>query len=254
MKNKIIDEVQKKWTEIGMSASVADLELEIELYKKLLDIVHVGRFYYFIFNPPSKRIHTISNSMKDILGYDNNAFSIDFLLECIHPDDLPRFVEFETAVVDFKMRLPMDKKMKYKTRYNYRIRTKEGNYLNIVQQSVTVQMGEDGAVLSNLIFHTDITEFSPSSEMKLSFLGLDGEPSYLDVQPKLLFERRKELFTRREKEVLKCVVQGYNSEKIAQELKRSIHTVRVHRKNILRKSECETVNELIAKCVREGWV
>lgn len=53
---------------------------------------------------------------------------------------------------------------------------------------------------------------------------------------------------------IKGVVQGYTSQQISQKIFRSIHTVRSHRKNILEKSDCENITELVAKAVREGWV
>src|SRR3546814_3390240 len=78
---------------------------------------------------------------------------MDLMMELMHPDDFPYFVNFEGEVVDFKRKLPPDKITKYKSQYNYRIRTKSGNYVRILQQSVTIQYDEDGAVLQNLIVH-----------------------------------------------------------------------------------------------------
>lgn len=254
MKRTIISEVQKKWSEIGKNNSSKHLELEIELYKKLLNIFQAGDFYYFIFNPSLRTIDHTSQSVESVLGYKKEEFTIDLILEMIHPDDLPFFVDFETAVVDFKKQLPVEKIMKYKSRYNYRIRKKNGDYLHILQQSVTVQIDEDGAVIHNMVFHTDISDIATSCRMKLSFIGLEGEPSYIDVQPKAHFSKSKAIFSEREKEILQYIIQGLSSEQISQTLNRSIHTIHVHRKNILRKSGCETVNELLIKSIREGWV
>src|SRR3546814_10687950 len=102
----------------------------------------------------------------------------------MHPDDFPYFVNFEGEVVDFKRKLHPDKITKYKSQYNYRIRTKSGNYVRILQQSVTIQYDEDGAVLQYLIVHTDISHLKYDAHMMLSFIGLDGEPSSIDLHPR----------------------------------------------------------------------
>ena len=54
------------------------------------------------------------------------------------------------------------------------------------------------------------------------------------------------IFTRRELEVLKLLSKGYTNSKIASELFISIHTVQSHRKNMFKKINIHSVNELIA--------
>lgn len=250
----VIKELHKKWTEIGSPIRASELELELEIYKKLLDIVQVGRSYYFIFNPRTRSIEYVSKEVVDILGIPAQSFTITYMLEHIHPDDLSLMADFETEVVAFKTRLPPEKLMKYKTRYNYRLRTNNGNYLHILQQSITVQTDEEGKVVRNLIFHTDITEISDFKKMKLAFIGLENEPSIENVQPQMQFSKSKEIFTKSELGILKLVVQGMNSHAISENINRSIHTVRNHRKNILQKSGCSNLQELLIKSIREGWV
>jgi len=61
-------------------------------------------------------------------------------------------------------------------------------------------------------------------------------------------------FTKPEKEILAEVVQGARSAQIAKKLNLSLFTVQTHRKNILKKSGCLNLQELISKAIREGWV
>jgi len=62
------------------------------------------------------------------------------------------------------------------------------------------------------------------------------------------------MFTKREREILKCIVEGKMSKTIADELCLSLHTVNTHRKNILAKAEVKTPVDLIAKAIKEGWL
>lgn len=253
--NKLFLEIRKKWNMLGhYQKSPNDLELELMLYKKMMKIFNVGEFYYFIFVPPTNRIENISKSINEVLGYDREDFSTEFFVSCIHPDDFPTFVDFENEVVNFKMELPPEKLMKYKSRYNYRIRKKNGEYLHILQQSLTIQCGEDGAVLRNLIVHTDISEFKTNNKMTLSFIGLEDEPSFYDVQPANHLSLRKDLLTEREKEILFLLAKNKSSEDIAEELFISKETVRTHRKNILAKTQTKTALQLVLKATKEGWI
>ncbi|WP_160151444.1 response regulator transcription factor [Microbulbifer sp. ALW1] len=62
------------------------------------------------------------------------------------------------------------------------------------------------------------------------------------------------LFSRREKEVLALIAVGATSGDIADRLSISTHTVKNHRKNILRKAGCRNSGQLIAKCVARNIV
>ena len=254
MKQLIFSEVQKQWAEIGKHKTPDDFKLEVELYKKLLNIFQIGDFYYLIFNPPLNAIEFTSGNVRNVLGYDTEEFTSDLVLKNIHPDDLPYFVDFETAVVDFKKQLPPEKLMNYKTRYNYRLRKKNGDYLHILQQSVTIQHDKDGAVLRNFIVHTDISHLKQDNRMMLSFIGLEGEPSYIDVQPRARFSKSKEMLSKREKEILCLLSQHYTSEEIACQLYLSKQTVSTHRKNMLRKTGTHTVLELVQMALNHGWI
>ncbi len=156
-KNKYLTRVQERWKLIGKREPPENLELELEFYKKIFNIFQIGKSYFFVFSPHLNKIEKVSSSIKEVTGYDSQTFTLEKMLKIIHPDDLPTFVDFENAVVDFKMKLPLDKLMKYKSQYNYRIRTQSGKYIKILQQSLTIQCDEDGAIWRNLIIHTDIS-------------------------------------------------------------------------------------------------
>src|SRR3546814_4640283 len=68
MERIVRDEAKKIWLEIAHNKTPGDLHLEIELYKKMLNIFQVGDFHYFIFNPPTMTIEFCSESLTDNLG------------------------------------------------------------------------------------------------------------------------------------------------------------------------------------------
>lgn len=254
MEKLIFNHARKIWTEIGQNKTPGALKLEIEVYKKLLNIFQVGDYYYFVFNPPEMIIEFASSSVTAVLGYLPAELTLEKLMQRIHPDDLPNFINFEATVTAFWKQLTPDKVMKYKSRYDYRIRRKDGSYIRILQQIITIQSDEEGAVLRTFVVHTDISHLKKENKMMLSFIGLEGEPSYFDVDPVQSFRPSKSELTKREMEILTLVAQSYTSKQIAQMLHISFDTVSTHRKHIYRKTNTSSVAEIVQMALRKGWI
>ena len=88
----------------------------------------------------------------------------------------------------------------------------------------------------------------------MSYIGMDGEPSYLDIDLKNDFVESEQLLSRREKQVLTLLIEGKLSKEISEILHISKHTVDMHRKNMLKKTELTNTGELIGKAIKQGWV
>lgn len=251
------DEMKKTWNQISKNHTGNEpSSFELEVYKKLLNFFHVGHYYYYIFNVGSVSMEFVSESIVPILGCPTTVFDAEWIFDNIHPDDKPRFIAYEHTVTDFFSQLPPEKTLKYKVSYDYRLRCPDGSYKWFLQQTVTIQSSENGAVIRVLGVHTDITHLKTDDKGSgLSFLGLDGEPSFYNVSinnPVLLL--RKELFSKREKEVLQLMLIGKSTYEIARLLFVSIHTVNSHRKNIFAKSKCSSLVELGSKSIKENWI
>ncbi len=248
------DEMKKTWYEIAKYQH-GDLptSFELEVHKKLLSFFHVGEFYYYILNIPRVEMEYISDSVCTVLGLrDRNEFSAEYIFEMIHPEDKPRFIAYEHQVKEFFIQLPPEKVLKYKVSYDYRLRKPDSQYIWVLMQTVTIQSDETGAVLRVLGVQTNISHIKQDNKPSgLSFLGLDGEPSYYDVEVAMpVLAPAKPLFTLREREVLQLMLDGKSSAEIATLLSISKHTVNTHRKNILSRSGCRSLVELGAKMAR----
>lgn len=254
MKNKLFFDVQKIWKEVGNYKPIDKLQLEVELYKKLLDIFQVGDFYFFIFAPPLAEIEYVSDTISRVIGYKPEDFTIKSLMEIIHPEDLPHFIDFESKVVEFKKKLDAEKIMKYKSQYPYRVRKTNGEYISILQQSITIQSDEDGSVLRNFVVHTDISSFKKDSKMTLSFVGLEGEPTFLNVKESAPLVPFNNVLTTREIQIFNLIAQNLTTAEIADILHISQATVGTHRKNIHRKTGTHSAIELINHAIEKGWL
>lgn len=246
---------QKIWRTVVKSDSIDsnELKLQLEFHKRLLSIFQVGSYYYLVFNIYQGAIEFISDGVLDVLGYEPHEVNTGFLMSKIHPEDKSYFLNFEYRITAFFKPLPFDKIKNYKVQYDYRIKAKNNKYVRILHQAV--QIDYDGNnFYRTLCLQTDITHIKQNGIPCFSIIGLDGEPSYYNIQDVDVFTRSYDLFTKREREILKYIVEGKNSNEIANELFISLHTVNTHRKNILSKADVKTPVDLVRKAINEGWL
>ena len=229
-------------------------KLELDFYKKLWDFFLLGDSFYFILNHKTFSIEFVSSEVEKVLGYQVSMFDMTFLNQSIHPDDRPWFLSFGASVIDFFSHLTIDKLMKYKVRYDIRTMKSDGSYSRMLYQGKLLEHDEQGGFLRTLNVLTDISYLKQEGGPELSLIGMDGEPSYLNVASnKVYFESGEEL-TRREKQVLKHLMEGKLSKEISSILKISKQTVDTHRKNMIRKKNLNNTGELIGKAIKYGWI
>jgi DNA-binding CsgD family transcriptional regulator len=233
--------------------------------KQLLDIVDqisspfsAGEYYYFVFNLYPYKLELVSDSIFAVLGIPAEEFSLEKFFQTLHPEDLEKLNEKEKFVFEFLLNNVSTEDMPlYKVVYLMRLRHTNGEYRTILHQSRALNISKDGKIQHSICVHTDITHLNIPFDNKISFIG-NGRPSYFsldtDEEFKLVDNNYNNLFTVREHEILILLSKGMNVNEIADELFISPHTITTHKKNILRKSECNNTAELIARCIREGII
>ncbi|GAA4459324.1 hypothetical protein GCM10023093_00100 [Nemorincola caseinilytica] len=246
----IFKNADRIWKGIAKDTEEDELNFDLEVHKKLLSIFQVGDYYYYIFNIRRSAIEYMSDGIATLLGHDPKAVDVPYLLTMIHPEDQPWFLNFEHKVGEFFATLSPDEVMNYKVRYDYRIRRADGTYIRVLQQVVTIQ--HDGVnLLRSLGVHTDISHLKPDGIPVLSFIGMNGAPSYINVDVKKVFAADTTLSVR-EQEILRLLIEGMTSVEIAAEFSISKLTVDTHRKNLLRKYGCRNTAELISYAITSG--
>ncbi len=88
----------------------------------------------------------------------------------------------------------------------------------------------------------------------MSYIGMEGEPSYLDVDVNSRFLGKNDVLSSREREVLYHIAEGRLSKEIADLLSVSKHTIDSHRRNMLQKMKVANAGELIKKAIKEGLI
>ncbi len=248
------NEAQKVWSRIAKNALPNEAVFDLGLQKKILDIFQIGNYYHYIFDVRNTRFEYMSPEIKNLLGYDAENLDVELFMSKIHPDDQIVFLNHENTVVDFFSQLPHEKFKKYKVSYDYRVRNSSGDYVRILQQVVVLQCDAQKNLSQTLGVHTDISHLKTSNQSVLSFIGLDGEPSFYNVEVRKLYKPSQGIFTKREKEIVQLLLVGNQTADIAKALSISKFTVDTHRKNILTKTKTKNTLELAVKVITENLV
>ena len=247
----VSNELRTIWDRISKSEQITESVFNLQLHKKLMDIFQIGNYFYYIVNVRKSLFEMVSPEAASVLGYALQDITLDFYVKQIHPDDLPFFLNFEVAVGDFFSNFS-DQLFKYKVQYDFRIKKANGQYARMLHQFVVIHF--DAEDVKTFAIDTDITNLKTDITPQLSFIGLEGEPSYINVDVNNIFAPTKHIFTKREREILQALANGMNSAEISEQLNISRYTVDVHRKNILKKTDAKSTYEVIQKAYSNGWL
>lgn len=193
--------------------------------------------YIFIYDCFENSILYFNSAFETITGHEH--LSLEFLLEIIHPDDLPYFFEHEEKGLAFTNTLQFNEHFRYTLSYTYRIRKADGNYLRILQECQAIEVNNSGHLTKTFVTHKVLpyTEVRAPKDYKIfdktQNIYIDSENTYH--------------LSKRELEILHLIKLGYNSSEVADKLNLSKNTVITHRKNILNKTKTKSFIELIKK-------
>lgn len=196
--------------------------------------------YYFIYDCDINQISFINSAFETITNFNSKEFTIDKLINIIHPEDLPYFFACEEKGLQFTNSLSFNEHFQYLMSYSYRIRTYDDCCIWIKQQCQALEVNNQGHLTKTLVIHQRIMDETferPTNDYRI----FDKSRNiYLDVE-------NCYNLTKRELEVLELVKIGLNSAEISDKLFTSKYTVDTHRKNILKKTNSSNFIELIKK-------
>ena len=217
-------------------------------------IISTGPFYFYIIDFFDMSVSHTSPKISEIHGFDAETVSFNDILGAIHPDDIEFVAKAEAVATDFfYKKVGYEKMLRYKTSYNFRFRLKNGEYALFNHQSLMLSLDDDGGLGRSLNIHTQIDHLSNLNTYKVSFIGLNGEPSFMNVNPDEKNQELKE-FSKREIDIIKLIGNGLSNAEIAEKLFISILTVKKHRNNILSKSDSKNTAQLIKNCILQGII
>lgn len=191
---------------------------------------------------------TYTKGIKECLGYEADEFNLEKALSYIHPDDIDSANRITMATVNHITLHPDDSNVSLNI--TYRLRKKNGDYIKVLRQSGLYFRDKEGRMLENFSLLTDITFMNHRNMVDWEIRGNE-----IDVEAfrKNIYAAFQDLFSKREKQIIKGIHQGLSNREISCQMFISEHTVKTHRKNILRKANCQP-QELLEFCLKNGII
>lgn len=217
-------------------------------------IISTGPFYFYIIDFYDMSISHISPSIYDIHNFEVGNVVFDDILKTLHPDDIDFISKTEASIAKFFYEnIGEEKILSYKMNYCFRAKMKNGEYTMMNHQALLLTLDKSGGYGKSLNIHTQIDHLTKFNTFKFSLIGLNGEPSYMNLNNETEFVK-EDAFSKREIEILKLISDGNSNIEIAESLFISQFTVKEHRKNILKKANCKNTNQLIKNSVLQGLI
>jgi len=256
--NENLLEILTLWKNTHQLETEKELNHALKVSDLIASFFCPGEFYYFILNFYDVSFDYVHPDVEKVVGCKPDDYNFGIIFEKMHPEDRPRTQLKETAAMQFfYQKLPLEKIPFYKSSYTFRIKGPNGDRKTILHQSIALQVNEAGKIQYVLCVHSDITFLNPNIDDQVSFIGLNGEPTYyatIGEQDEFQQNGDITLVSDREKEIIMLLAAGLSSKQIGGQLFISQHTVDTHRRNLLKKMGVQNTLELVAICLKKGLI
>lgn len=211
----------------------------------------------------TKRRHVgISGPLKEMIGYvprDIMDNGLDFVMDIFHKDDFKVFNEsIFTQIINKLNETPKEQQDELLFSFNYRMKSPAGKWMHLFQQTSYVTDPVTKLPLYNIGMVTDISPLKKNNSMVFSIDKKNNSEGFLhanNITTEYYHPDPEESqLTKREKEVLAWLAEGYSSKQIADKLHITESTVIIHRKNMIKKTNTKNIAELISYSIKHGII
>lgn len=239
---------EEMWAKQQISATDINYDVWEQDKSMLQQLSKVNRNCTFVVDVFKCRYAYASPNFVDLLGYDKHKIATlerqgVYLESRIHPDDREHLAALQIKLSQFIYNLPAEERNDYSNIYSFRILNAKQQYVRVNSKHQVLEQDRNGKawlIIGNMDISPDQKE---TDKIGCTVLNLkNGEMS----SPILSLTPPANL-TNREMEILRLIHKGLLSKEIAERLCISIHTVNIHRQNLLRKLGVQNSIEAICK-------
>jgi DNA-binding CsgD family transcriptional regulator len=237
---------QQKFDEKELDYSIMDKHAPF-----LTQLSQVGNSGVTVFDMYRQQHIFASYNFTFLFGYDMdeiNEKGNEYFDSKIHPDDRLTLMKNAVQLLRLYFSLPKNERNDHKVINEYRILNAENKYIRVIEQHQLLEADSRG----NAWLSLGIIDISPNQD---DFSGVRSQVlnfktgRIIDTQPAASFK-----LTKREKEILSLVKEGYLSKEISEKLSISLHTVNTHRQRILEKMNADNSMEAVKYASKFGLV
>lgn len=244
------------WGKFPELFSPGDSQLQpIDIQRLVSELFVIGDYYHFLIDFRDQTLSHPCPKICNVHGLEHLPENLQQIIELTHPDDIDFVVRAEEHCYAKVAEIGAQHIKSLKSSYCFRMRMADGSYRLFHHQAIVLDVDANHRILQSLNIHTDIQLLTSVNNFKAAVMGINGRNDFYPIDPFQIHEKRKKtkpLLSKREMEILLLIAKGLASNAIAKQLEISALTVRVHRKNMLRKMNAKNSNSLISKSIQEG--
>lgn len=240
------------WSRQQISSLDVDYTMWNEKRASIQEFSQISQNCIFMVDVFKERYDFASDNFAHIFGYNPMWIKTirrqgDLLEERIHPDDRGQLMECQIEHGQFIYSLPPEERNDYQQIFQIRMLNARQKYVNVISRHQVIQKDRNGKAWIIMGVMDLSPDQTPVDRIKRTIVNRKtGEILAPAVVP------TKQQLTKREKEILILIRQGFLSKEIAYKLNLSMYTVNNHRKNILAKLNVNNVIEAINRAESFG--
>jgi DNA-binding CsgD family transcriptional regulator len=238
----LVSQLNKLLRKLNLNSDLSQFMKSSVLDLRMFEEMGIG---VYMLNYETASYLYVNNAMSKIYGIEKDVFlksDLRILDQTIHPDDLIHFLQIITKTASLLLKMSFKEKTESKLKVFYRIKLANGSYSWCMQMNQVIHQTNTEKLID---FGTVI--LMPENQVIHKVVGyLSRGDKTIEINSSAYNSGVLDALTRREKEVLTYVSKGKSSHEIAVLLKLSVQTVKIHRKNILKKLDVNSSIQAIA--------
>ena len=244
---------EEMWAKQHLSAAHIDYAIWERDTQMLHRMSAISRSCSFVVGGYKLRYAFASTNFVDLLGYDSHKIATlerqgDYLESRFHPDDSTQLEQLQVKLGKFIYSLPIEERNDYCNIYSFRVLNARKQYVRVVSRQQVLEQSRNGKawlILGNMEIAPNQKE---SDQVECTVLNLKNGEMFSPALP----SPASISLTQRELEILQLIQKGLLSKEIAHNLCISIHTVNIHRQNLLHKLGVQNSIEAINAGLKLG--
>lgn len=214
-----------------------------------------------IFNNHTMGYEFISSNCKEILGHESSSFTrpggMEKVLSTFRTEHAQKHNEFIFPLIFqyFSKHAKKGAIKNYVFTTSFQLQKDNQSYRWYMQQIKVIVTSENTPPPLSIVFISDITHIKKDEDIDFTITFKDERDEFKNVYMLAIPPDGLPIdFSKREIEILSGIKKGLSSKELADQLKISEHTVKVHRKNILKKSSCANMMEVLQKMNTKNYL
>jgi DNA-binding CsgD family transcriptional regulator len=236
------------------------IKQNFDFEKHLAVFSAIDRYCYVVADVTQLKLVKAGGSFLQMTGYEPSEFEnklYNKLLKVHSLRDLIRGALGGSKYYKYLYSQPPENRYFIKANRTVDIKCKNGTKLHCLAQSIPIAFNDKMEPIFFLNILSDLSQIKPDNSYSHYIVDASNEEKIITIPiqfNKKIHANSNSILSLAEIRVLKLLAKGNSSKQIADSLFISEHTVKNHRKSMLKKYECNSSAELVKHALKDGII